>query len=159
MHDHTFALSVQHTIVYTAPFVPATMIVGVLIAVALNRNIRGISLYRTAAYVTMAASTINAASIFMWLIEPSFGVINREGGWVWIRAQQWLSNPEQALYVIAAMTVWAWTGLAVVVYLAALQGVPQELYAAAAMDGAGRFASFRTITIPLLSAASLFLAI
>jgi multiple sugar transport system permease protein len=158
-HDHTFVLSVQHTIVYTALFVPATMIVGVLIAVALNRNIRGISVYRTAAYVTMAVSTINEAIIFMWLFEPSFGVVNRALGWVGIPAQQWLSNPDQALYVIVAMTVWGWTGFAVVVYLAALQGVPQELYDAAAIDGAGRFATFRTITIPLVSPASLFLAI
>jgi multiple sugar transport system permease protein len=159
MHEHTFALAVQHTIVYTALFVPATMIVGVLIAVALNRNIRGISLYRTAAYVTMAVSTINEAIIFMWLFEPSFGVVNRAVGWVGIPAQQWLSNPDQALYVIVVMTVWGWTGFAVVVYLAALQGVPQELYDAAAIDGAGRFATFRTITIPLVSPASLFLAI
>jgi multiple sugar transport system permease protein len=159
MHDHTFVLSVQHTIVYTALFVPATMIVGVLIAVALNRNIRGISLYRTAAYVTMAVSTINEAIIFMWLFEPSFGVVNRALGWVGIPAQQWLSNPDQALYVIVVMTVWGWTGFSVVVYLAALQGVPQELYDAAAIDGAGRFATFRTITIPLVSPASLFLAI
>ena len=76
-----------------------------------------------------------------------------------IPAQQWLSNPDQALYVIVAMTVWGWTGFAVVIYLAALQGVPQELYDAAAIDGAEGFASFRTITIPLLSPASLFLAI
>jgi multiple sugar transport system permease protein len=139
--------------------VPATMIVGVLVAVALNRNVRGISLYRSAAYVTMAVSTINEAIIFMWLFEPSFGVVNQALGWVGIPAQQWLSSPDQALYVIVAMTVWGWTGFAVVVYLAALQGVPQELYDAAAIDGAKRFASFRTITIPLLSPASLFLSI
>jgi multiple sugar transport system permease protein len=159
VHDDTFALSVQHTIVYTALFVPATMIVGVLVAVALNRNVRGISLYRSAAYVTMAVSTINEAIIFMWLFEPSFGVVNRALGWAGIPGQPWLSSPDQALYVIVAMTVWGWTGFAVVVYLAALQGVPQELYDAAAIDGAGRFASFRTITIPLLSPASLFLSI
>jgi multiple sugar transport system permease protein len=107
----------------------------------------------------MAVSTINEAIIFMWLFEPSFGVVNRALGWVGIPAQQWLSNPDQALYVIVVMTVWGWTGFAVVVYLAALQGVPQELYDAAAIDGAGRFATFRTITIPLVSPASLFLAI
>ena len=159
LHDPTFALSVRHTIVYTALFVPATMLVGVFIAVALNRRIRGISIYRTAAYVTMAVSTINEAIIFMWLFEPSFGVVNRSLGWVGISGQQWLSNPDQALYVIVAMTVWGWTGFAVVVYLAALQGVPQDLYDAAAIDGAKPFAVFRTITLPLLSPASLFLAI
>src|SRR5215475_4001553 len=159
LQDKTFHAAVSHTIVYTALFVPLTMILGMFVAVALNRKVRGISVYRTAAYVTMAVSTINEAIIFMWLFEPNFGIVNRALGWVGIPAQQWLSNPDQALYVIVAMTVWGWLGFAVVVYLAALQGVPQDLYDAAAIDGAKRFATFRTITVPLLSPASLFLAV
>ncbi len=159
MHDSQFASAVRHTVVYTVLFVPATMLVGLLIAVALNRKIRGISIYRTAAYVTMAVSTINEAIIFMWLFEPSFGVVNSALAKVGIPQQQWLSSTSEALYVIVAMTVWGWTGFAVVIYLAALQGVPQDLLDAAAIDGAKRFTSFRTITLPLLSPASLFLAI
>jgi multiple sugar transport system permease protein len=157
--DATFRLAIEHTIVYTVLFVPATMIVGLLIAVALNRNVRGISFYRTAAYVTMAVSTINEAIIFMWLFEPSFGIINAVLDKLGLPQGQWLSSPEQALYVIVAMTVWGWTGFAVVIYLAALQGVPQELHEAASIDGAKPFAIFRTITFPLLSPASLFLAV
>lgn len=76
-----------------------------------------------------------------------------------IPQQQFLSDPNEALYVIVAMTVWGWTGFAVVVYLAALQGVPEELHEAAAIDGAKAFTRFRTITLPLLSPASLFLAV
>jgi multiple sugar transport system permease protein len=159
MHDSAFGSSVQHTVVYTAIFVPATMIVGILIAVALNRKVRGISAYRTAAYVTMAVSTINEAIIFMWLFEPSFGIVNAVLDALGLPQGQWLSSPEQALYVIVAMTVWGWTGFAVVIYLAALQGVPQELHEAASIDGAKPFAIFRTITFPLLSPASLFLAV
>jgi multiple sugar transport system permease protein len=159
MHDSAFASSVQHTIVYTVIFVPATMLVGILIAVALNRKVRGISIYRTAAYVTMAVSTINEAIIFMWLFEPSFGIVNAVLDALGLPQGQWLSSPDQALYVIVAMTVWGWTGFAVVIYLAALQGVPQELHEAAAIDGAKPFAIFRTITFPLLSPASLFLAV
>ena len=159
VHDHAFAAAAQHTIVYTALFVPATMIVGVLIAVALNRPVRGITFYRTAAYVTIAVSTINEAIIFTWLFEPNFGIVNRVTGLVGIPAQQWLSDPGQALSVIVIMTVWGWAGFAVIVYLAALQGIPSELYEAAAIDGARPAAMFRTITVPLLSPASLFLAI
>lgn len=158
-HDATFRLAIEHTIVYTALFVPATMLVGLAVAVALNRKVRGISVYRTAAYVTMAVSTINEAIIFMWLFEPSFGVVNGFFEAIGLPQQQWLSSPDQALYVIVVMTVWGWTGFAVVVYLAALQGVPQELLDAAAIDGATRFSTFRTITVPLLSPASLFLAV
>jgi multiple sugar transport system permease protein len=130
--DATFRLAIEHTIVYTALFVPAT---------------------------TMAVSTINEAIIFMWLFEPSFGVVNAVLDALGLPQGQWLSSPEQALYVIVAMTVWGWTGFAVVIYLAALQGVPQELHEAAAIDGAKPFAIFRTITFPLLSPASLFLAV
>jgi multiple sugar transport system permease protein len=157
--DATFRLAIEHTIVYTVLFVPATMIVGLLIAVALNRNVRGISFYRTAAYVTMAVSTINEAIIFMWLFEPSFGIVNAALDRLGLPQGQWLSSPDQALYVIVAMTVWGWTGFAVVIYLAALQGVPHELHEAASIDGAKPFTIFRTITFPLLSPASLFLAV
>ncbi len=158
-HDSQFAGAIEHTIVYSALFVPATMLVGLLVAGALNRKVRGISIYRTAAYVTMAVSTINEAIIFMWLFDPSFGVVNSALSVVGLPQQQWLSSPREALYVIVVMTVWGWTGFAVVVYLAALQGVPQELLEAAAIDGAKRFKAFRTITLPLLSPASLFLAV
>jgi len=158
-HDSQFAGAIQHTLVYTALFVPATMVVGIVIAAALNRKVRGMSIYRTAAYVTMAVSTINEAIIFMWLFEPSFGVVNYALSEVGLPQQQWLSSPGEALYVIVAMTVWGGTGFAVVVYLAALQSVPEELTDAAAIDGAKRFKIFRTITLPLLSPASLFLAV
>ena len=157
--DATFRLAIEHTIVYTVLFVPATMIVGLLIAAALNRTVRGISFYRTAAYVTMAVSTINEAIIFMWLFEPSFGVVNALLDALGLPQGQWLSSPDQALYVIVAMTIWGWTGFAVVIYLAALQGVPEELREAAAIDGAKPVTIFRTITLPLLSPASLFLAV
>jgi multiple sugar transport system permease protein len=157
--DPIFRAAIEHTIVYTALFVPATMVVGLVIAVALNRKVRGISIYRTAAYVTMAVSTINEAIVFMWLFDPSFGVVNSVLHAVGLPQQQWLSDPNEALYVIVAMTVWGWTGFAVVIYLAALQGVPAELLEAAEIDGAKRFARFRTITLPLLSPASLFLAV
>ena len=157
LHDPVFVEAIKHTIVYTALFVPGTMLVGLFIAVALNRSVRGISVYRTAAYVTMAVSTITRPS-------SSCGCSTVTSAWSTRRSdcgrhprQQWLSDPVQALYVIVAMTIWGWTGFAVIVYLAALQGVPHELHEAAAIDGARPFTRFRTITVPLLSPATLFL--
>src|SRR6185437_2954566 len=76
-----------------------------------------------------------------------------------IPQQEFLNSPSEALYVIVVMTIWGWSGFAVVIYLAALQGIPQDLVEAAAIDGAGRWATFRRITLPLLSPASLFLAV
>jgi multiple sugar transport system permease protein len=159
VHDPIVAQAVEHTLVYTALFVPGTMIVGLFLAVAMNRQIRFISVYRTAAYATMAISTISEAIVFIWLFDPSYGVVNYFLSLIGIPAQPWLNSPSQALYVIVIMTIWGWTGFAVVIYLAALQGVPSTLIEAAAIDGASAWRTFRRVTLPLLSPASLFLAV
>jgi multiple sugar transport system permease protein len=159
LHDPIIGQAIEHTIVYTALFVPGTMVVGLFLAVAMNRKIRGISVYRTAAYATMAISTISEAIVFIWLFDPSYGIVNYLFSLVGLPQQQFLSSPSQALYVIVIMTIWGWTGFAVVIYLAALQGVPQVLVEAAAIDGASKWSTFRRITLPLLSPASLFLVV
>ena len=159
VRDPVVGEAIQHTLVYTALFVPGTMLAGLLLAVAMNRKIRGITIYRTAAYATMAISTISEAIVFIWLFDPSYGIVNYAFSKVGLPQQQFLNSPSEALYVIVAMTIWGWTGFAVVVYLAALQGVPQTLLEAAAIDGAGPWRTFRKVTLPLLSPASLFLAV
>ena len=157
--DPVVAQAIQHTLVYTALFVPGTMAVGLFLAVAMNRQIRFISVYRTAAFATMAISTISEAIVFIWLFDPSYGVVNYFLSRVGVPQQQFLNSPSEALFVIVAMTIWGWTGFAVVIYLAALQAIPQSLLEAAAIDGAGPWRTFRRITLPLLSPASLFLAV
>jgi len=159
VHDPIVAQAIQHTLVYTALFVPGTMAVGLFLAVAMNRKIRFISVYRTAAYATMAISTISEAIVFIWLFDPSYGVINYFLSKIGVPPQQFINSPSEALYVIVIMTIWGWTGFAVVIYLAALQGIPQHLTEAAAIDGAGPWQAFRRVTLPLLSPASLFLAV
>jgi len=159
VHDPVVGQAVEHTLVYTALFVPGTMVVGLFLAVAMNRKIRFISLYRTAAYATMAISTISEALVFIWLFDPSYGIVNYFFSLLGLSQQQFLNSPSEALYVIVVMTIWGWTGFAVVIYLAALQGVPQTLIEAAAIDGAGAWRTFRKVTLPLLSPASLFLAV
>jgi multiple sugar transport system permease protein len=159
LHDPVVGQAIQHTLVYTALFVPGTMLLGLFLAVAMNRKIRGISVYRTIAYATMAISTISEAIVFIWLFDPSYGIANYALSKVGLPQQQFLNSPSEALYVIVAMTIWGWTGFAVVVYLAALQGIPQTLTEAASIDGAGPWRRFRSVTLPLLSPASLFLAV
>jgi multiple sugar transport system permease protein len=159
VHDPIVAQAIGHSLVYTALFVPGTMIVGLFLAVAMNRKIRFISLYRTAAYATMAISTISEAIVFIWLFDPSYGVVNYFLSLLGISPQQFLNSPSEALFVIVIMTIWGWTGFSVVIYLAALQGVPQMLLEAAAIDGATPWRTFRKVTLPLLSPASLFLAV
>jgi multiple sugar transport system permease protein len=157
--DPVFTEAIKHTIIYTALFVPGTMLVGLFVAAAMNRSLRFISVYRTAAYITMAVSTISQGIIFLWLTDRDYGLVNAALNAVGVPSQPFLSSPSQALFVIVAMTIWGWTGFAVIVYLAALQGVPTELHEAAAIDGASAFTRFRTITVPLLGPANLFLVV
>jgi multiple sugar transport system permease protein len=157
--DPVFTEAIKNTIIYTALFVPGTMLVGLFVASAMNRSLRFISVYRTAAYVTMAVSTISQGIIFLWLTDRDYGLINAALNSVGIPSQPFLASPSQALFVIVAMTVWGWTGFSVIVYLAALQGVPAELHEAAAIDGASAFTRFRTITVPMLGPANLFLLV
>jgi len=159
LHDPVVGQAIGNTAVYTLLFVPGTMLVGLFLAVAMNRKLRFISLYRTAAYATMAISTISEALVFIWLFDPSYGIVNYVFSLLGIPQQQFLNSTTEALYVIVIMTIWGWTGFAVVIYLAALQGIPQVLTEAAAIDGAGRWATFRRVTLPLLSPASLFLVV
>jgi multiple sugar transport system permease protein len=159
VHDPVVTQAIQHTLIYTALFVPGTMIIGLFLAVAMNRKIRFVSVYRTAAYATMAISSISEAIVFIWLFDPSYGVVNFFFSKVGLPQQQFLNSPSEALYVIVAMTIWGWTGFAVVVYLAALQGIPKTLLEAAAIDGAGPWRTLRRVTLPLLSPATLFLAV
>jgi multiple sugar transport system permease protein len=157
--DPVFVESIKHTIVYTALFVPGTMIVGLFVAAALNRSLRFMSVYRTAAYITMAVSTISQGIIFLWLTDRDYGLVNAALNAVGAPSQPFLASPSQALYVIVAMTIWGWTGFSVIVSLATLQGVPAELHEAAAIDGASALTRFRTITVPLLAPANLFLVV
>jgi multiple sugar transport system permease protein len=159
VHDPVVAQAIGHTLVYTVLFVPCTMVVGLFLAVAMNRKLRFMWLYRTAAYATMAISTISEALVFIWLFDPSYGIVNYFFSLIGLPQQQFLNSPSEALYVIVVMTIWGWSGFSVVIYLAALQGIPQDLTEAAAIDGCGPLAIFRRITLPLLSPASLFLAV
>jgi multiple sugar transport system permease protein len=157
--DPVVAQAIGHTLIYTALFVPGTMLVGLFLAIAMNRGLRFMWVYRTAAYATMAISTISEALVFIWLFDPSYGVVNYFFSLLGLPQQQFLNSPGEALYVIVVMTIWGWSGFAVVIYLAALQGIPQDLVEAAAIDGCGRWRRFWRITLPLLSPASLFLAV
>jgi len=159
VHDPVVGQAIEHTIVYTALFVPGTMLVGLVLAVAMNRKIRGMAFYRTAAFATIAISTISEAIVFLWLFDPNYGVVNYAFHLLHIPQQQFVNSTSEALFVIVVMTIWGWTGFAVVIYLAALQSIPQVLTEAAAIDGAGRWATFRRVTLPLLSPASLLLLV
>src|SRR6266700_6150423 len=158
-HDPLFRGAVWHTVVYTLLFVPVSIVGALAVAVALNRKIRFIRLYRTAVFVPVVFSTVATAITFNWLLEPNYGLVNYGLERLGLPAQSFFQDPNQALYAVVAMTVWGWLGFDVIIYLAALQAVPRELLEAAAIDGAGRLTTFRRIVVPLLGPATLFLVV
>ena len=157
--DPEFRAAIVRTLVYTVLFVPIVVLGGLAVAVALNAKVRFISIYRTAVFIPVAASTVATAIIFNWLLEPTFGLVNWALGLVGIGPYGFFQDPNQALASVVAMTSWGWIGFNAIIYLAALQGIPRELIEAATIDGAGRFATFRRITWPLLGPATLFLVV
>ncbi len=159
LHDPAFAASVRHTLLYTVIFVPLSVAGAMLVAWALNRKLHGVRFYRLAVFVPVVTSTVATGIIFLWLLDPVFGLVNFFLSKLGIPAQGFLSNPNQALYCIVAMTIWGWLGFDVIIYLAALQGVPHELIEAAEIDGAGKWSSFRSVVLPFLRPATLFLVV
>jgi multiple sugar transport system permease protein len=158
-HDPQFANSVRNTILYTLVFVPVTTVGSLLVAAALNRRIRGITFYRVAVFIPVVTSTVATATMFNWLLDPDFGLVNVVLDKVGIAGQGFFRDPHEALMSIVLMTVWGWLGFGVIIYLAALQSVPADLLEAAAMDGCTRWRAFRRVEVPLLAPATLFLVI
>lgn len=157
--DPVFRTSMFNSLVYTIIFVPLSVGGALFVAVALNRKIRGIRLYRTAVIVPVVISTIATAIMFLWLLDPYFGLANWLLGKLGLGPFGFFTSSDGALYSIILVTVWGWIGFDVIIYLAALQGVPQELLEAAEIDGAGRWSVFRNVTLPLLGPATLFLVV
>jgi multiple sugar transport system permease protein len=159
VHDPVFRDSVRRTLVYTALFVPLSVGGALGVALLLHAEIRFSRFYRTSVFVPVATSTVATGIIFNWLLEPTYGIANYLLGKVGIGPYGFFQDPDQALYAIVAMTVWGWLGFDVIIYLAALQGIPQDVLEAAQLDGAGRWATFRCVILPLLSPATLFLIV
>jgi multiple sugar transport system permease protein len=157
--DPVFMASVRHTLVYTALFVPISVAGSLLVAWALNRKLRGVRFYRLAVFVPVVTSTVATGIIFLWLLDPVFGLVNYFIGLVGLPEQGFLQDTNQTLICIVFMTVWGWLGFDVIIYLAALQGIPQELMEAAQIDGAGKWSSFRNVVLPFLRPATLFLIV
>jgi multiple sugar transport system permease protein len=159
LKDPTFREAAQHTLVYTALFVPISVVGSLFLAVALNRKIRFIRFYRLSVFVPVVASTIATSFMFLWLFDKNYGLANYVLGKVGIEPFGFFDSTHSALFSIVAMTVWGWIGFDVIIYLAALQGIPRELIEAAEIDGASRWSVFRNITVPWLGPATLLLIV
>ncbi|MEC3992318.1 sugar ABC transporter permease [Actinacidiphila sp. DG2A-62] len=157
--DPHFSQAVGNTLKYTAMYVPLSMILGLALALALNRRIRLVGLYRTLIFVPFVISATAQGVLFSFILDPQFGAANSLLHKLGIPAQGFLTDPGQALYVLVAISLWSGTGFCLVVYLAALQDVPPSLIEAAKLDGAGRFHLLRHVVLPTLAPVNVFLVI
>ena len=148
-----------NTIYYTMLFVPASILLALFVAHALNRKIALIRFYRLAVFIPVVTSTIATGIMFLWLLDKNFGLANWLLEMIGVGPFGFFEDPDQAMGALVLMTVWGWLGFDTIIYLAALQGVPQELIEAAAIDGASRWSSFWRITWPMLGPATLLLVV
>ena len=148
-----------NTITYTVLFVPISILASLFVAHALNRKIAFIPFYRLAVFIPVVTSTIATGIMFLWLFDKHFGLANWLLGKVGLGPFGFFEDPSQAMLSLVLMTVWGWLGFDTIIYLAALQGVPQQLIEAASIDGASRWTSFWRITWPMLGPATLLLVV
>lgn len=157
--DDRFLLALRNTVFFTATSVPLGLILGLGLALALDQPIRGIAIIRTAYFLPVVTSTTAIALVWLWIYSPQGGLLNAVLGTLGIPPQRWVSDPFWSMPSIVVMSVWQGLGTTVIIFLAGLQGIPQEFYDAAAVDGAGRWARFRNVTVPLLTPTIFFTGI
>ncbi|WP_378145474.1 carbohydrate ABC transporter permease [Cnuibacter sp. UC19_7] len=159
MSDSEFWDAVVHTGLYVALFVPASVLAGLFLAVALNRKIRFIGLYRTAIFVPFVASAAATGILASYLFSPQYGLANNVLRAVGAPPQGWLEDPSQAMVVVAIMSLWGQAAFTTVIYLAALQDISPDLLEAARIDGASRWQTFWRIVWPELGPITVFVTI
>ncbi|GAA3716631.1 sugar ABC transporter permease [Streptomyces tremellae] len=155
--DPHFSQAVRNTLLYTVAYVPLSMLLGLALALALNRRIRLVGLYRTLIFVPFVISETAQGVLFSFILDPEFGAANSVLHAMGLPSQGFLTDPSQALPVLVGISLWSGTGFCVVIYLAALQDVPHLLVEAARLDGAGRWQVLRHVVLPTLRPVSVFL--
>jgi multiple sugar transport system permease protein len=152
--DELFWRALKNTTIYTAGVVPAQMALGLLMAVVVNQRIRARTFFRAAFYFPSIASSAAITAIALYIFA-SDGLFNKLLG----TDKAWFGDPDTALPTIMGLNAWTTSGTMMLFYLAALQAIPNEVYEAAAIDGAGPWRTFRKITFPLLKPGHYFVAV
>ncbi|HEV8637292.1 MAG TPA: sugar ABC transporter permease [Chloroflexota bacterium] len=156
--DPLFWLAMERTVVWVIATVPLGIFGSLLAAILLNRGLRWTSAYRTAFFLPSLTPIVAAALLWQWILQPDVGVINSLLETLFgIRGPRWLADVDWALPSLAMISLWtAIGGNRMLIFLAGLQGIPQELYEAARVDGAGPVRTWRHITVPLITPALFF---
>ena len=148
-----------NTVLLAVLYLPVGLAAGLGVAILLNQKIKLIGFYRTCFLVPFVASAAAEGLLFAFIFDSDFGIVNAGLQAVGLPRQGFLQNPSQALVVLAIVYFWTQFGFNVVIYLAALQDVPQEVAEAAAIDGAGRWAKFWHVTLPTVRPVTIFLLV
>ncbi len=154
-----FLNSLQRSLLFVAYTVPSTIVVSLGLALLGNLRLKGIAVFRMFFSLTIAVSAATSSLIFLYLFHPALGSLNYLLSLIGLQAVPWLVNVNTALPAIAIASVWLQIGLNTVILLAAMQGISEELYESAMIDGANYWQQFRNITIPMLSSAFFFLIV
>lgn len=159
LKEDLFWKSMQNTLYYVVGVVPAGLLLSLLLALAMNQKLRGIVFFRSIFFLPTITSSVAISLMWLWIYNPEFGVLNFLLKQIGIKGPTWLSSSTWAMPAIIIMSIWRGLGYNMLIYLAGLQGIPEVYYEAAEIDGAGSWAKFRNITLPLLSPTTFMLLI
>ncbi|WP_372022509.1 sugar ABC transporter permease (plasmid) [Tistrella mobilis] len=158
--DRVFHTALINTLLYVAVVVPGSVFLGLGIALLIESGTSGRALYRAIYFLPVMATLIAMAIVWEFMLHPQFGLINLALGRIGIPAQNWLTDGDLALWVLAAIGIWQAVGFNMVLFMAGLVSIPRFLYDAAEMDGVpGAWARFRLVTWPMLGPVTLFVVV
>ncbi len=159
VNDSVWWISLQNTIVFTVLTVIGTTIVALAAAVAVTRPIRGQGFFRVLLYMPSLLSVGAVGLIWVWLLNTQFGIINYGLSFIGIRPVNWLGDPNLVIPSLSLTTIWWGFGFPMLIFIAGLQGIPEQLYEAARIDGGSDRDLFLYITLPLLRPTILFVTV
>jgi multiple sugar transport system permease protein len=157
--DPLFLIALRNTVIYTVGTIVPTVLVSLVVAGLLNRKLKGIGFFRTAIFIPLAVSSVVMAVVWQFVFNVDDGLLNTMLGWVGLGPVPWLIDPKWAMVSLCMVSVWKSVPFATVILLAAMQGVPETLYEAATIDGAGGMRRFFSITVPLIRGALSFVVV
>jgi len=157
--DPLFSIALRNSVVYTVGTVVPTVLISLAVAGVLNRKIKGINFFRTIVFLPLAVSSVVMAVVWQFVFNTNNGLLNIMLGWIGIGPIPWLVDPKWAMASLCMVSIWRSVPFATVILLAAMQGVPDTLYEAARLDGAGELRQFVSITVPLIRGAVSFVVV
>ncbi|NDL61818.1 carbohydrate ABC transporter permease [Acerihabitans arboris] len=159
LNDETFMLALRNNILYAAITIPVSVGLALLMALAVNRRMRGGAMARAVFFIPSLLPMVAIANLWLFFYSPQIGLLNRFLAWFGLPAINWLGDPDYALYCLMAVSVWREAGFFMIFYLAALQQIAPRLAEAAGIEGASRGYFFRRVQWPLLMPTTLFILI